>query len=79
MQCLRIVIFNESNNELTYFTGADCLDELFNDLTYHVNRISKINAKSNPHSNPDVYKSNLENTICLICNKQILSTNPHHY
>ena len=30
-------IFNESNNKLTYFTGKDCLNEFFNDLTYHVN------------------------------------------
>ena len=79
MQCLRIVIFNESNNELTYFTCTDCLDEFFNDLTYHVTRISKIKAKPNPHSNPDVYQSNFENTICLICNNQILTNNPHAY
>ena len=51
----------------------------FNDLTYHVHRISKIKAKPNPYSNPDVYKSNAENTICLICNNQILPNNPHAY
>ena len=31
-------IFNENNNKLTNYTGEDCLDEFFNDLTYHVNR-----------------------------------------
>ena len=56
-------IFNESNNKLTYFTGKDCLNEFLNDLTYHVNWISKIKAKPNPHSNPNVYKSNSENTV----------------
>ena len=30
-------IFNENNNKLTKYTGKDCLDEFFNDLTYHVN------------------------------------------
>ena len=72
-------IFNETNNKLTYFTGKDCLDESFNDLTYHVNRISKIKAKRNPHSNPKVYKSNSQNTIYLICNNQILTNKPHEY
>ena len=72
-------IFNENNNKLTHYTGKDCLAETFNDLTYHVNRISKIRAKPNPYSNPDVYKSNAENTICLICNNQILTNNPHAY
>ena len=43
-------IFNE-NNKLTNYTGKDCLDKFFNDLTYHVNRISKIKAKPNPYSN----------------------------
>ena len=70
-------IFNGSNNKLTYFTDEDCLDEFFNDFTYHVNRISKTKAKLNPHSNPDVYNSNAENTICLICNNQILTNNPY--
>ena len=72
-------IFNENNNKLTNYTGEDCLDEFFNDLTYHVNRISKIKAKPNPYSNPDVYKSNVENTICLICNNPILTNNPQTY
>ena len=52
-------IFNENNNKLTNYTGEDCLDEFFNDFTYHVNRINKIKAKHNPHSNPSVYKSNV--------------------
>ena len=72
-------IFNESNNKLTYYTGKDCLDEFFNDLTDHVNRISKIKAKHNSHSDPKVHKSNSENTICLICSNQILTNNPHAY
>ena len=66
-------IFNESNNKLTYYTGKDCLDEFFNYLTYHVNQISKVKAKPNPHSNPNVYKSSFENAICSIFN------NPHAY
>ena len=33
-------IFNESNVKLTHYTGEDCLNEFFNDLTYHVNRIN---------------------------------------
>ena len=72
-------LFNESNNKLTQYTGKDCLDEFFNDLTDHVNRISKIKAKPNPYSNLNVYKSNVENAICLICNNQILTNNPHVY
>ena len=63
-------IFNESNNKLTHYTGKDCLDEFFHDLTHHVNRINKIKAKPNPYSNPNVYKSNVENTIYLICDNQ---------
>ena len=30
-------IFKENNNKLTNYTGKDCLDKFFNDLTYHVN------------------------------------------
>ena len=52
-------IFNE-NNKLTNYTRKYCLDEFFNDLTDHVNRISKLKAKPNPYFNPDVYKSNAE-------------------
>ena len=70
-------IFNESNNKLTHYTCEDCLDEFFNDLTYHVNGINKIKAKPNPYSNPNIYKSNVENTIFLIVNNQILTNNPH--
>ena len=71
--------FSESNNKLTHYTGEDCLDECFNDLTYHMNRINKIKAKPNPFSNPNVYKSNVVNTNCLICNNQILTNNHHAY
>ena len=70
-------IFNENNNKLTNYTGKDCLDKFFNDLTYHVNRISKIKAKPNPYSNSDVYKRNTEKTIHLICNNLILTNNRH--
>ena len=31
-------IFNENKNKLTNYTGKDCLDKCFNDLTYHVNK-----------------------------------------
>ena len=73
-------IFNESNNKLTHYTGEDCLDEFFNDLAYHVNRINKIKAKPNPYPNPHVYKNNVENTIRIIYNNnQILTNNPHAY
>ena len=48
-------------------------------MTYHVNRINKIKAKSNPYSNPDVYKSNAEKLICLICNTKTLTNNPHSH
>ena len=72
-------IFNESNNKLTHYTGENCLDEFFNDLTYHVIRINKIKAKPNPYSNPDAYKCNAENTICLICNNKTLTDDPHAY
>ena len=70
-------IFNENNNKLTNYTGKDCLDKFFNDLTYHVNRISKIKAKPKPYSNSDVYKRNTEKTIHLICNNLILTNNRH--
>ena len=70
-------IFNESNNKLTHYTGENFLHEFFNDLTYRVIRINKIKAKPNPYSNPDVYKCNAGNTICLICNNKTLTDNPH--
>ena len=72
-------IFNINNNELTYFIGKDCLDEFFDHLVQHVNNIHKTKAKPNRHSNPNVYKRNLENAICLICNNQILTNNLHAY
>ena len=70
-------IFNENKSKLTNYTGKDCLDKCFNDLTYHVNRINKIEAKPNPYSNPNLYQSNQINPICLICNNPILINNTH--
>ena len=70
-------IFNENNNKLTHYTGKDRLDEFFNDLSDHRNRINKIKAKQNPYSNPDVYQSNVGKTICLICNNRILTIEVH--
>ena len=70
-------IFNENKSKLTNYTGKDCLDQFSNDLTYHVNRINKIEAKPNLYSNPNLYQSNQINPICLICNNQILINNPH--
>ena len=72
-------VFNENKDKLTNYTGKECLDKFFNYLTYHVHRKIKIKAKYNPHSNPDFYKSNVENTICLISNNQISTNNPHAY
>ena len=42
-------------------------------------RINKIKAKPNPYSNPDAYKCNAENTICLIFSNKTLTDNPHAY
>ena len=70
-------IFNENNNKLTNYTGKDCLDKFFNHLVQHFYHINKTKAKPSPYSNPDIYKSNAENTIFLICNNQILTNNPH--
>ena len=70
-------IFNENKSKLTNYTGNDSLDKLFNDLTYHVNRINKIKSKPNLYSNPNLYQSNQINPICLICNNPILTNNPH--
>ena len=53
-------IFNKNNNKLTHYTGEGCLDQFFNNLAYHVNRMNKIKAKHNPYSNPTVYKSNVK-------------------
>ena len=51
-------IFNEEKNNLTYYTGDNCLDNFFKNLITDVHNIDKSNAKSNPHTNPDVHKSN---------------------
>ena len=56
-------IFNVNNIKLTNYTGNDCLDESFNDLTYHVNRINKLKAKPNPYSNPNVHKRDAEKQL----------------
>ena len=72
-------IFDENNNELSYFTGKECLDKLFVHLKYHFNRINKIKARPNSYSNPDAYKNNANKTICLIYNKDILTDKPHAY
>ena len=72
-------VFNDNNNKLTHYTGKDCLDEFFNDLTWHILRISKTKAKPNPHSSPDVYSHHSENRIWLICNNQIVTNNAHTY
>ena len=53
------------------------MDEFFDDLIQHANHFIKTKAKLNPHSNPNVYQSNLENTICLTCSSKILTNNPH--
>ena len=50
-------IFNGNNNKLTHYTGKDCVNEFFNDLTYHVNRIKKIKTKRNPSFKSHVYKT----------------------
>ena len=72
-------IFNKSYNKLTYFTGKDCLYEFFDHLVQHVSHIYKRKAKPNPYSNPNVYKSNPEIPICLVCNNPILTNNSHSY
>ena len=35
-------IFDENHNELTCYTGKNCLDNFFNHLKFHVNRINKM-------------------------------------
>ena len=67
------IVLLSQKNKLTYFTGKDCLDKFFDHLIQHINHINKTKAKPNPHTNPNVYKSNSENTICLICNNKILT------
>ena len=34
-------IFNEDNNELTFYTGKNCLDYFFTHLKYQVNKIDR--------------------------------------
>ena len=70
-------IFDKNHNELTHCTGENCLDKFFIHLKFHVNRINKIKTKPNPYSNTNVYKNNTTKPICLICNKVILTNNPH--
>ena len=70
-------IFDENNNQLSYFTIKSCLDKFFVHLKYHVNKINKIKARPNPYSNSNAYKNNTNEIICLICNKEILTNKPH--
>ena len=70
-------IFDENNNQLSYFTIKNCLDKFFVHLKYHVNKINKIKARPNPYSNSNAYKNNTNEIICLICNKEILTNKPH--
>ena len=72
-------IFDEDKNELTSFTGENCLDNFFAHFNYHVNRINKMKTRPNPYSNPKAYKNNTSKTICLICNKEVLTDKPHTY
>ena len=72
-------IFDENHNELTCYTGKNCLDNFFNHLKFHVNRINKIKNKPNPYSNPTVYKNNTNKPICLVCNKAILTDKPQTF
>ena len=69
-------IFDENHNELICYTGKNCLDNFFNHLKFHVNQINKIKNKTNPYCNPTVYKNNTNKTICLVCNKVILTDKP---
>ena len=72
-------IFNEDNNELTCYTGKNCLDYFFTHLKYHVNKIDKIKTRPNLYSNPTAYKNNANKTICLLSNKEILKDKPHAF
>ena len=72
-------IFNEDNNELTFYTGKNCLDYFFTHLKYHVNKIDKIKTRPNLYSNPTAYKNNANKTICLLSNKEILKDKPHAF
>ena len=72
-------IFNEDNNKLTCYTGKNCLDNFFTHLKYHVNKRNKTKTRPNPYSNPNSYKNNANKTICLLCNKEILTDKPHAF
>ena len=72
-----LCIFNEDNNELTCYTGKNCLDNFFTHLKYHVNKVIKIKTRPNPYSNPTANKNNDNKTICLMCNKETLTDEPH--
>ena len=72
-------IFNEDNNELTSYTGKKCLDNFFTHLKHHLNKINKIETRPNPYCNPTPYKNNDNKTICLLCNKKILTDKPHAF
>ena len=72
-------IFDENNNELSCFTGKNCLDKFFVHIKYQVNRINKIKTTPNPDSNPSAYKNNASKIICLVYNNDILTDKPHAY
>ena len=72
-------IFDENHNELIHYAGENCLDKYFVHLKFHVNRINKIKTKPNPYSYPNMYKNNTIKTICLICNKEVITNNAHAY
>ena len=46
-------IFNEDNNELTFYTGKNCLDYFFTHLKYQVNKIDKKKNKTKPLFSPN--------------------------
>ena len=70
-------IFNESNNKLTFSQVKIAWMNFFDHLIQHANHTIKTKLKLNPHSNTNVYQSNLENTICLICSNKILTNSSH--
>ena len=69
-------IFDVNLNELTCYTGKNCLDNFFNHLKLHINWINKIKNKPNLYSNPTVCKNNTDKPICSVCNKVILTDKP---
>ena len=72
-------IFNKDNNELTCYTGKNCLDNFFTHLKHHLNKINKIKARPNIYSNPTEYKNNDNKTIFLSCNKEFLTDKRHAF